>query len=198
MTTVSGAKFLARLAGSIERVLTVLGIVVAWVTLPLLIAVSVYDIVGRRFYNTGSTRLQELEWHFFFALVVLSLGITYLRNDHVRIDILRGRFSPRTRAWIELAGWIGGMLPFCAVVIYFGTQLAWRAYVTGEVATAALGIPYRWIIKSTMPIGAFVLLLAGLACACRNVLFLVGHADAPAPGDNVGQSAVPSDLKNRR
>jgi len=188
------AAILAWLARSIERVLTALGVVVAWITLPLLIGVSVYDIIGRRFYNTGSTRLQELEWHFFFALVVLSLGLTYLRNDHVRIDILRGRFSPRIRAWIELAGWIAAMLPFCAVVIYFGAQFAWRAYVSGEVATAALGVPYRWIIKSTLPIGAFVLFLAGLACACRNILFLMGQASAPAPSD----AAVQSDRMNRR
>jgi len=48
-------------------------------------------MIGRQFFNVGSTRLQELEWHFFVAVVMLGLGHTYLRDAHVRIDIVRDR-----------------------------------------------------------------------------------------------------------
>lgn len=60
-----------RMCRALERGIAWIGAVVAWATLIPLVVVSVYHIVGRQFFNTGSTRLQELEWHFFLPLVML-------------------------------------------------------------------------------------------------------------------------------
>ena len=165
----------------LERGIIWLGAVVAWVTLIPLIAVSVYDMVGRQFFHVGSTRLQELEWHFFLAVVMLGLGYAYLRDAHVRIDILRDRLTLRTRAWIELFGCLLVLVPFCMMLIVHGGELALNSFVTTERARAPLGLPMRWIIKSTLPVGGLLLLLAGLSVAIRNAMFLAGRAAGPAP-----------------
>ncbi len=165
----------------LERGITWLGAVAAWVTLIPLIAVSVYDMIGRQFFHVGSTRLQELEWHFFLAMVMLGLGCAYLRNAHVRIDILRDQFTLRMRAWIELFGCLLVLVPFCTVLIVHGGEFTLNAFVQAEVARAALGLPMRWIIKSCLPIGGLLLLLAGLSVALRNAMFLAGRATGPAP-----------------
>lgn len=164
-----------------ERGIVWLGALVAWITLIPLIAVSVYDMIGRQFFNVGSTQLQELEWHFFLALVMLSLGSAYLRNAHVRIDILRDQFTLRLRAWIELFGCLLVLVPFCTVLIVHGGEFTLNAFVQTEGARAALGLPMRWIIKSCLPIGGLLLLLAGLSVAARNAMFLTGRAAIPAP-----------------
>lgn len=156
-------------------------IVPALIMLPLLIAVSVYDIIGRQFYNTGSTRLQEMEWHLFLGLVMASIGYAYLRDAHVRIDVLRDRFSDRAKATVEAIGYLVALVPFCLVVIVYGSDLAWMAFSSGERSRAALGLPMRWIIKSTLPIGTFLLLLAGTSVFVRNVRFLLGREPRPAP-----------------
>lgn len=167
---------------TLERGIIWLGALVAWMTLIPLIAVSVYDMIGRQFFNVGSTRLQELEWHFFLAVVMLSLGYAYLHNAHVRIDILRDRFAPRTSASIELLGCLLVLVPFCTVLIVYGGQFALDSFVQMEGARAALGLPMRWIIKSCLPIGGLLLLLlAGLSVAIRNAMFLAGRATGPAP-----------------
>ena len=153
----------------------------ALIMLPLLIGVSVYDIIGRQFYNTGSTRLQELEWHLFVGLVLASIGYAYLRDAHVRIDVLRDRASDRTKAVVEALGYVLALVPFCLVVIVYGSQLAWLAYVSDERSRAALGLPMRWIIKSTLPLGSFLLLLAGTTVFVRNLLFLLGREPHLAP-----------------
>lgn len=162
--------------------------IVAWaciapalIMLPLLIGVSVYDIIGRQFYNTGSTRLQELEWHLFVGLVLASIGYAYLRDAHVRIDVLRDRASDRTKATVEAFGYVLALVQFCLVVIVYGSQLAWLAYVSDERSRAALGLPMRWIIKSTLPLGTFLLLLAGTTVFVRNLFFLLGREPHLAP-----------------
>lgn len=173
-----------RACRTLERGMAWLGVVVAWATLIPLIAVSVYDIVGRQFFNTGSTRLQELEWHFFLALVMLCLGWAYLRDAHVRIDVVRHHIGPFTRAWIELLGCLAILVPLCVLLIVHGGEFALRAFATGERSRAAMGLPMRWIIMSTLPAGGLLLLLAGLSIAARNAMFLItGTASAtPVPG----------------
>lgn len=165
----------------LERGIIWFGALVAWATLIPLIAVSVYDMIGRQFFHVGSTRLQELEWHFFLAVVMLGLGYAYLRDAHVRIDILRDRLTLRMRAWIELSGCLLVLVPFCMMLIVHGGELALNSFVENERARAPLGLPMRWIIKSCLPVGGLLLLLAGLSVAIRNAMFLAGRATGPAP-----------------
>jgi len=151
----------------------------SFVFIPALIGVSIYDIIGRQFFDTGSTRLQELQWHFFFAVVMLGLGYTYLQDRHVRIDLISGRLSIKTRAWIELLGYVFLVLPFSWVLIRFGGQFAWIAWLDGEQARAALGLTHRWIIKATVPISGVLILMAGTVLAWQNIQRLRGHNNEP-------------------
>lgn len=167
---------------ALERSVSWLGAFIAWVTLIPLITVSVYDIVGRQFFNTGSTRLQELEWHFFLVLVMLCLGWTYLRDGHVRIDLVRGRLQPRTRALIELLGCLVALVPFCLILVVNGGDTTYQSFLQMERSRAPLGLPFRWLIKAVVPLGALVLLMAGLSIAVRNLLYLFGRTTDVAPG----------------
>jgi len=168
----------------LERGIIWFGALIAWITLIPLIAVSVYDMIGRQFFHVGSTRLQELEWHFFLAVVMLGLGYSYLRDAHVRIDILRDRLKLRTRAWIELFSCLLVLIPFCMVLIVHGGELTLNSFDTMERARAPLGLPMRWIIKSALPVGGLLLLLAGLSVATRNAMFLARRAAGPAPASS--------------
>lgn len=150
----------------------------AWVFLPMLVLVAIFDITTRRFLQLGSTPLQELEWHFFFAGITFSLGYAYLKDKHVRIDILRERLAPRTRLWIERTFLVTIMIPFALVIIWFGGRMTWLSYYQGEGSRAALGLPYRWIVKAALPIGAFLLLLAS-----SYRLFRPMESDSPSSDD---------------
>jgi TRAP-type mannitol/chloroaromatic compound transport system permease small subunit len=162
----------------------------AWATLPPLIGITIYDVVGRQFYNTGSTRLMELEWHLFLALFLCSMAYAYVRNVHVRIDVLRDRMSVRTRALVEAIGFALALVPFCLVTIKYGSEFAWVSWATNEGSRSALGLPMRWLIKGALPLGAALLLLAGAAVFVRNVIFLLNGEQRCAPDDGAGEGAA--------
>lgn len=157
-----------RVAGFVRLV----GLVAACVLLPAQIVLSAGAVIARRFLHFQLTPVQELEWHLFFALVFLTLGSAYLADRHVRIDILRDRMSARMRAAIEIGGFFLALLPFSLIVLYLGTIPAWDAFIIGERSRAPLGLSHRWIIKSMIPIGALLLLLAGLVITFRNIKLL--------------------------
>ena len=144
----------------------------SYIFLPSLMLVAVFDIIGRKFANIGSTQLQELQWHFFFAAVMLSIAYTYLADGHVRIDVLRNRFSPKLRAWIEILGCVLGLAPLAVLLIWAGGDQAWRAFESGERSAAALGLEHRWIIKSTVPLAGLLLMIAAARVVGRQIKFI--------------------------
>lgn len=126
-----------------------------------------FDVIGRRFITTGSVALQELEWHFHGALFLLCLGFTYQKDAHVRVDLFREKFSPKTNRIIEIIGCLFLLIPYCAVVIYFGIDFTVKSYLSNEISSAADGLPLRWIVKSLLPVGFLLLGLSAVPVIFR-------------------------------
>ena len=183
-------KFLIGLSSKLDAFLSFMGKIGAWMAIPL-IAIIIFDIITRRFFVLGSTKLQEMEWHLHAALFLLALGYGYLRNSHVRIEIIRERFSIKTKAWLEIIGVLFFVLPYSGLIIYFGLDFASRSYDMSEISSALTGLSHRWIIKSFIPAGMLFLWLAGIAVLLRNIVYLLGikknnkdisdHAQSLAP-----------------
>lgn len=146
----------------------------------LMAAVICLDVVTRRLgYQVpglGSTRLQELEWHFHTTLFALWIGYGYLRNVHVRVDVVAGSLPVRRRMWIELVCCLLLALPYAVMVSYFGVIYAMQSYVQMESSASPIGLPMRWIIKSVLAAGLCLLTLAVLATVSRLVVALFGSA----------------------
>ncbi|MCC3860791.1 TRAP transporter small permease subunit [Pseudemcibacter aquimaris] len=123
----------------------------------------IFDVIGRRFMNTGSVALQELEWHFHGALFLLCLGFNYIQDAHVRVDLFRENFSYKTNRLIEICGCLLFLIPYSGVVIYFGIDFALKSYLAGEMSATSDGLSYRWIIKSFLPLGFLLLGLSGVS-----------------------------------
>lgn len=140
--------------------------------------VIVFDVISRKFGfqlpGMGSTRLQELEWHLHTAIFSFWLGVAYVKNAHVRIDIAVVNARPRTQAWIELAGVGVFALPYCLIAIYFSTDFTWIAWTLNESSDSATGLPWRWIPKAFITAGLVLLLAAVAAVGIRLVVYLWG------------------------
>ena len=168
--------FLIKLSDGIDRAVSLIARIAAWAGV-VLIAVTIFDVVTRRFLVLGSTRLQEFEWHMHVVLFALVIGFAYIKDTHVRIDLIRERLSERAQWWIELLGVLFFLLPFCTLVVYFSYDFALRSYHTDEISASATGLTHRWIIKSVIPIGFSLLGLAGITILIRKLIELFGPPD---------------------
>jgi TRAP-type mannitol/chloroaromatic compound transport system permease small subunit len=164
---------LIRISDRLDGWVTRVGRVAAWAGLAL-ITITIFDVVTRRFFVLGSTKLQELEWHFHVVLFAFCLGYAYLKDAHVRIDLVRENLSERVQWWIELLGCLLFLLPYCALVIYFSFDFTARSFNIDEVSASATGLTHRWIIKSAIPIGFSLLALSGLVVVTRKLIELFG------------------------
>ena len=74
------------------------GKLAAWAIVAAVVVSSLNAIV-RKVFGTSSNAWLELQWYLFSAVFLLAAGYTLLHNEHVRIDDVVGRFTPRVRAW---------------------------------------------------------------------------------------------------
>ena len=128
-----------------------------------------------------STVLQEYEWHFHTALFTLVLGYGFISNRHVRVDLLYQNWSFRKQAIIEFVGVSLFLIPYCLIVGWFATDYAIKSFMIGEKSASTVGLSYRWIIKSTLPIGLYVAALAGIAVWLQSLIVLLAPKDKRFP-----------------
>ncbi len=166
-------QFLFRLSNLFDRVVSTIGVAAAWITLPLILII-VFDVVTRRFLVLGSTKLQEMEWHLHALLFFLCIGWAYIKNAHVRIELVHERLPRRAQLWIEVLGCLFFLIPYCVIVFYHGVDWWERSWSIGEVSDSATGLPYRWVIKAALPIGFLLLFLSALTVLLRKVIQLFG------------------------
>ena len=166
-------KTLLNISSKLENILVGVGKLGAWLSLPL-IAIIMFDIISRKFFVLGSTKLQEMEWHLHAALFLLALGYAYLKNSHVRIEVIREGFSTKLKAILEVIGVVLFILPYTGLIIWFGIDFVSRSFGMNEVSSASTGLSHRWIIKSFVPMGMAFLWLAGISVLLRNISYLMG------------------------
>lgn len=164
---------LFRISRFLDRLISRIGVAASWTAI-LLIIIIIFDVVTRRFLVLGSTKLQEMEWHLHTILFGFCLGYGYLRNSHVRIELVHERLSRRTQWWIELAGCLLFLIPYCFIVLYHGSDWWWRSFAIGENSDSATGLPFRWIIKLTLPLSFLFLLLATISVLLRKIVQIFG------------------------
>lgn len=178
------ARLLEGVVGTISRVFGLIAVPVV-VTLPAL-------HVSQRFFGfSGGVDLDGLEVLFFFGLVMLSLGYTYLRDGHVRIDVWRERAGPRLLAAIEIVGCVAVLVPLCGIMIWVGGESAWRSLLLGESMSEFGGWPIKWMVRACVPLGFALLLAAAAAVVIRNGMFLVSGIGGPAPADRTSPTQMP-------
>ena len=183
-------KTLLNISSKLENILVGVGKLGAWLSLPL-IAIIMFDIISRKFFVLGSTKLQEMEWHLHAALFLLALGYAYLKNSHVRIEVIREGFSTKLKAILEVIGVVLFILPYTGLIIWFGIDFVSRSYGMNEVSSALTGLSHRWIIKSFVPMGMAFLWLAGISVLLRNISYLIGLKNNNKALMDTSQSMAP-------
>ena len=138
------------------------------------------EVIRRYFFNAPTVWGTELTQLTFGVYVILSGGHIMRWGGHVNVDILYSRFSLKVKNIIDIITFLLFFL-FCGMMVLYGGSLAWESLSIWEHSNSAWGPPI-YPVKMMIPIGAFLLLLQGVAKLIRDILALV-HGTQFAAGD---------------
>lgn len=139
----------------------------AWLAL-LLVTVVTYDVVMRYLFNITYVFIQELEWHIFAVIFLITAGYAHLLDSHVRVDIFYVRFPPRIRAWVDFLGGILFLLPTVVLLIWTSIPFVTASLADLEGSPDPGGIPGRFVLKAVIPLAFFLLGIQGVSEIIKN------------------------------
>ena len=159
--------------GMTERV----GRIVYWLVL-VVVLISAANAVVRKAFDYSSNAYLEVQWYLFSVIFLFGAGYTLLRNDHVRIDIIQGRLSPRAQNWIDVLGILLFLMPMSLIIM----ALSWPLFVDSlqrhEVSTNAGGL-IIWPARLMIPIGFALLIIQAISELIKRIAFLRGVIPDP-------------------
>lgn len=181
-------RFLLKISKWIDAFSEILG----WITLALtliMVAVGAYNAVTRYLgqfigVNLSSNLYIEVQWYLFSLIFLLGAAYVLKHDDHVRVDVVYNRLSPKGKAWVDLLGGLLLLLPMCVLVIYFSYPAVLNSWQVLEMSSDPSGLP-RYPLK-TMILAAFIFLgLQGISQIVKQLAILTGidsshSADAPS------------------
>jgi TRAP-type mannitol/chloroaromatic compound transport system permease small subunit len=168
---------LLKLSRAIDAFSEWLGRHLMWLVL-IVTLISATNAIVRKAFDRSSNGFLEIQWYLFAAIFLLAAGYTLLRNEHVKIDVVLGRFSKRTQIMVEIFGLIVFLFPFVYAVIHEAMPLVIKAYNSGEMSENAGGL-IRWPVYALLPLGFAFLGLQGVSEIIKRVAFLQGLIDDP-------------------
>ncbi|MGB5081856.1 MAG: TRAP transporter small permease subunit [Burkholderiales bacterium] len=151
----------------IERFIEVLGACTSWIAL-VIVALMATNVLLRYLFHTGSVWAQELEWHLLVPLILVGMSYALRHDEHVRVDILYGKFSPRSKEVVNLVSAFLA-IAISVLIIWFSLQYVQQAYVIDEGSADPGGLPHRFLLKSLIPVGFALLLAQSIATAIGSI-----------------------------
>lgn len=159
------------IADAIDQLLIRIGQFISWIFAILMVVILV-QVALRRGFSAGLIALEELQWHLYAIGVMIGVVYAQASNTHVRVDVLHAHFPPFWKYLVEIIGMTVLLLPFLLLVFYHGVEFVQESYRINERSLAPAGLPYRWLIKSMIPLCFGLLILACCNRIYRDIVLL--------------------------
>lgn len=129
-----------------------------------------YEVIARFVFNSPTNWVHESMFLMYGMQYMLAGAYAYREDQHVRVDVIYTRFSPRGKAVADIVTSVFFFI-FVGVLFWTSWRFAADAINNDEHSFTEWGVQY-WSVKLMMPIGAGLLFLQGISKLMKDVAFL--------------------------
>lgn len=156
------ARFCAAVDGMNTWVARFWGASIIIVTIAIL-----YEVVARGVFGQATVWANETTVYLSAVTYLLGGGYALLKRGHVRIDLIYGVLTPRSKMVADLISFACFSI-YVGALIWVGTEMAWSSFLQSE-STGTPWNPPIWPVKMAIPIAGLLLLLQGIANLVREL-----------------------------
>ena len=160
-----------RILDALEQITEWTGRTVAWLTLFMVFGMLAI-VIARYAFDVGSIAAQESILYLHATVFFIGAAFALKHDRHVRVDIFYRQFSPKTRAAVDLVGTLLFLLPMAGFLLVESLPYVQAAWNVREGSREAGGLPYVYILKTLIPVGAGLLGFQAILFGLRNGLTL--------------------------
>jgi TRAP-type mannitol/chloroaromatic compound transport system permease small subunit len=177
-------RLLLRFARAIDRLNDTIYAGIRWLTVVMIVVGALNAIARYLTKYTGislaSNAALDIQWYMFSLIFLLGAAAALRHDMHVRVDVLYERLSARARAWIDVAGTLLFLLPFCVMMLITSWPAIHNSWIVREGSPDPGGLA-RYPIKTAILVCFALLFLQGLSQLITRIAALRGIV--PFDGD---------------
>jgi len=131
--------------------------------------------IGEVARQASSNTFIELQWYLFSMAFLLGAAYALKTGAHVRVDIFYNHISPTAKAWVNIAGTVVFLIPFCLLMISTSWPVVVDSWIRLEGSPDPGGLP-RYPLLTVVPLAFVLLMIQGLASAAREAITIIDLA----------------------
>ncbi len=170
-------KPLLQISRLIDAMTERVGRIIYWLVL-VAVLISAVNAVVRKLFDISSNAFLELQWYLFSAVFLLGAGYALLKQEHVRIDVIYGKFPKRVQIWIDIAGTVLFLMPMAFLILWHSWPVFVNAFVTNEQSSSAGGLAV-WPVRLLLPAGFALLIVQAISELIKRFAYLKGLIPDP-------------------
>jgi len=129
-----------------------------------------YEVLARFVFNSPTNWVHESMFLMYGMQYMLAGAYAYREDQHVRVDVLYTKLPPRGKAIADIIS-SAFFFIFTLTLLWTAWRFASDAIHNAETSFTEWGIQY-WPVKLSMPIGAALIVLQGVAKLIKDILFV--------------------------
>jgi TRAP-type mannitol/chloroaromatic compound transport system permease small subunit len=163
-------RYLLKLSSAIDWINEQFGVAANWLVL-LACLISAGNAASRYLFAESSNGWLEIQWYMFAGMVLLGAPYTLKMNEHVRVDLVYGMVSEKTRIWIDIICGFLFLLPICVILVWITWPWFVESWRLHEGSSNAGGL-LRWPVKLMLPVGFALMVLQGISEIIKRIAAL--------------------------
>ena len=157
-----------RVVRAIDRFTDTTGTWIAWLNIPLVLAVS-YEVVARYGFNAPTIWAYDVSFMLYATIFMLGAAYALHKGAHIRTDFFFEKWSIRTRGVIDSVAYIVFFFPALAVFLYVSGAEGWYSFEIGETSEQSPWRPILWPFKMVVPLTCLLLMVQGVSETIKSV-----------------------------
>ena len=154
----------------------------------LIIVIQLAAVLLRYLFGLSFSWLNDSVIFTFAMMFMLGAAATLRDDGHVRVDILRPRFGPKTKAGIELFGSLLFIVPIGILILEAGSTQIARSWIGLEHFNESDGLPIKYLFKTLVPVFAILMIGQALSQAVKAALVIRGLRAPDADTDHSAEA----------
>ena len=178
---------------AIDAVTRFIGYNIRWLVL-VTVAVSTFNALNRKFFDSSSNSWLESQWLMFGAVFMLAAAYVLQKNAHVRIDVVSSRLSRSARNWIDLLCHLFMLAPLTIVMMKLSWPFFLGSFLDNETSSNAGGLPV-WPSKLFVFTGFLLLFIQMLSEVIKRIAVMTGDLHEEDPHGQHSELAGVEEMK---
>ena len=153
---------LIRAVRIIDKFTDTTGTWVAWLNVPLVLAVA-YEVASRYLFDAPTLWSFDVTYMLYGTIFMLGSAYALHKGAHIRTDFFFEKWSIRTKGIIDSIAYIVFFFPSIFVFLLVSGAEGWYSFEIGETSEQTPWRPILWPFKMVVPLACLLLLIQGIS-----------------------------------